>query len=103
MTYTMKKTLLLLAVLSMCGMAALYAQKRQIMLDKVVAVVGGSSILESEVLEYASELVNRRRAQHYTSDRDPKNEALEQLMLQKLLYNQAQIDSVEVNLSLIHS
>lgn len=97
MTYTMKKTLLLLAALSLCGMAALYAQKRQIMLDKVVAVVGGSSILESEVLEYASELVSRRRAQHYTSDRDPKNEALEQLMLQKLLYNQAQIDSVEVN------
>ncbi|MBR3800926.1 MAG: peptidylprolyl isomerase, partial [Rikenellaceae bacterium] len=31
-----------------------------------------------------------------TSDRDPKNEALEQLMLQKLLYHQSQIDSVDV-------
>ena len=29
------------------------AQKRQVMLDKVVAVVGGSSILSSEVDEYA--------------------------------------------------
>lgn len=97
MIYKMKKILLLLAACSVCGTAVLHAQKRQIMLDKVVAVVGGSSILESEVAEYASELTARRRAQHYTSDRDPKNEALEQLMLQKLLYNQAQIDSVEIN------
>lgn len=35
----------------------------------------------------------------YTSDRDPMNEALEALLEQKLLYNQALIDSVEVNTS----
>lgn len=33
----------------------------------------------------------------YTSDRDPMNEALEALMTQKLLFNQAQIDSVKIN------
>ena len=32
-------------------------QRRQVMLDKVVAVVGGSSILHSEVAEYADALV----------------------------------------------
>ena len=67
------------------------------MLDKVVAVVGGSSILYSEVDDYARQLTEQRRQEGYTSDRDPMNEALEALMTQKLLYNQAQIDSVKVN------
>lgn len=71
-------------------------QRRQVMLDKVVAVVGGSSILHSDVAEYANALVAQRRQMGYTSDRDPMNEALEALLEQKLLYNQALIDSVEV-------
>jgi peptidyl-prolyl cis-trans isomerase SurA len=71
-------------------------QRRQVMLDKVVAVVGGSSILHSEVAEYAEALVAQRRQMGYTSDRDPMNEALEAMLEQKLLYNQALIDSVEV-------
>lgn len=33
--------------------AGAFAQKQQVMLDKVVAVVGSSSILHSEVAEYA--------------------------------------------------
>ncbi|WP_418992643.1 peptidylprolyl isomerase [Alistipes sp.] len=77
--------------------AGAVAQKRQVMLDKVVAVVGGSSILYSEVDEYARQLTEQRRQEGYTSDRDPMNEALEALMTQKLLYNQAQIDSVQIN------
>ncbi|MBO7235269.1 MAG: peptidylprolyl isomerase, partial [Alistipes sp.] len=72
-------------------------QRRQVMLDKVVAVVGGSSILHSEVSELADALVEQRRKMGYTSDRDPMNEALEKLLEQKLLYNQALIDSVETN------
>ena len=67
------------------------------MLDKVVAVVGGSAILHSEVAEYAEALVAQRRQMGYTSDRDPMNEALEALLEQKLLYNQALIDSVPIN------
>lgn len=77
--------------------AGAFAQKRQVMLDKVVAVVGGSSILYSEVDEYARQLTAQRRQQGYTSDRDPMNESLEALMTQKLLYHQGQIDSVKVN------
>lgn len=77
--------------------AGAVAQKRQVMLDKVVAVVGGSSILYSEVDEYARQLTAQRRQEGYTSDRDPMNEALEALMTQKLLFNQAQIDSVKIN------
>lgn len=74
-----------------------FAQKQQVMLDKVVAVVGSSSILYSEVEDYARQLTAQRRAEGYTSDRDPMNEALEALMTQKLLFNQGQIDSVTIN------
>ena len=88
---------LLFAVLLALLFAGALAQKRQVMLDKVVAVVGGSSILYSEVADYARQLTEQRRQEGYTSDRDPMNEALEALMTQKLLYNQGQIDSVQVN------
>lgn len=87
----------ILAVALVLLFAGVVAQRREVMLDKVVAVVGGSSILYSEVDEYARQLVEQRRQEGYTSDRDPMNEALEALMTQKLLYNQGQIDSVAVN------
>lgn len=77
------------------NMEQVVAQRRQVMLDKVVAVVGGSSILHSEVMEYAEALVAQQRQMGYTSERDPMSEALEALLEQKLLYNQALIDSVE--------
>jgi peptidyl-prolyl cis-trans isomerase SurA len=92
----MKRVFLTAAAVVMAA-AGLYAEKKFVMLDKVVAVVGNSSIMYSEVEETATQLVEARRAEGYTSDRDPKSEALEQLMMQKLLYNQALIDSVEVN------
>ena len=75
------------------------AQRRQVMLDKVVAVVGGSSVLYSEVKEYAEALVTQYRQMGYTPERDPMHEALEALLQQKLLYNQALLDSVEISQS----
>ena len=87
----------ILAAALMLLAAGVVGQRRQVMLDKVVAVVGGSSIVYSEVADYARQLVEQRRQEGYPSDRDPMNEALEALMTQKLLYNQAQIDSVEIN------
>ena len=86
-----------MAVILIATAGSASAQRRQVMLDKVVAVVGGSSILYSDVETYAKELVQQRREMGYTSDRDPMNEALEALMQQKLLYNQALIDSVDIN------
>ncbi|MBQ5878519.1 MAG: peptidylprolyl isomerase, partial [Alistipes sp.] len=93
----MLKRGLLIIVSAVVVLTAAFAQKRQVMLDKVVAVVGSSSILHSEVAEYARQLVEQRRAEGYTSDRDPMNEALETIMTQKLLYHQGQIDSVMVS------
>ena len=90
----LKKILLPLLIVSA---AMMIAAKKQVMLDRVVAVVGGSSILYSEVSETAQRLVADRRERGYTSDRDPMNEALEALLMQKLLYNQALIDSVDIS------
>ncbi len=88
------------AILTICtlfGAGMLTAQKRQVVLDKIVAIVGGSAILYSEVAEAANMIVEERRAQGYTTDRDPMNEGLEMLMTQKLLYNQSLIDSVQIH------
>jgi len=76
------------------GLPALRAQ--EVMIDKIVAVVGSSAILYSDLDELAQKITANRREKGYTPDRDPRSEALEQLMLQKLLYNQAQIDSVKI-------
>lgn len=92
----MLKKMMLPALLTLLAAGA-FAQKQEVMLDKVVAVVGGSSILYSDVAEASRMLVAERRQQGYTSDRDPMNEALEMLLTQKLLYNQALIDSVKIN------
>ena len=86
----------LLVICILFPAAFLVAQKRQVMLDRVVAIVGASAILHSDVTMYAEQIVQERRRQGYTSDRDPMNESLEALMKQKLLYNQSQIDSVPV-------
>ena len=60
--------------------------------DKVVAVVGQSVVLYSEVERYGKALVEQSKQQGYTSQRDPRCEALEHLIIQKLLYNQSKID-----------
>lgn len=94
----MKKIISIL-ICTLIVVSAVVAEKRFVMLDKVVAVVGNSSINYSDVKQLAKQLVEQRRAQGYTSDRNPQDEALENLLLQKLLYNQALIDSVEINQS----
>ena len=77
--------------------AVVIAQKRFVMLDKVVAVVGNSSISYSDMRQAAKMILEQRRSEGYTSDRSAESEALEELLAQKLLYNQALLDSVEIN------
>ena len=85
------------AIVAFGAVKAEAQQRRQVMLDKVVAVVGGSSILHSEVAEYAEMLVAEQRQMGYTSEREPMVEALENLLEQKLLFNQAQLDSIHIS------
>ena len=85
----MNKRVISIVICALAIGATVIAQKRFVMLDKVVAVVGNSSISYSDVQQYASQILEERRAEGYTSDRPAQDEALEELMLQKLLYNQA--------------
>lgn len=77
--------------------ATLAVDAQTVIADKVVAVVGNSAILYSEVVDYSKQILAQRKERGYTSDRDAMSEALESLLTQKLLYNQAQIDSIEIN------
>ncbi len=76
------------------GIAASALAQQQFVADKVVAVVGGSPVLYSEVAEQAQSITEQYRAQNYTSPRPAMSEALEMLLEQKLLYQRAQIDSI---------
>ena len=91
----MKKSFLIVAFLTLC--VAIPAVAQTVIADKVVAVVGNSAILYSEVVDYSKQILSQRKERGYTSDRDPMSEALEGLLMQKLLYNQALIDSIEIN------
>ncbi|MBR0340306.1 MAG: peptidylprolyl isomerase [Alistipes sp.] len=93
----MKRLLSIFICLAVVGATAVVAQKRFVMLDKVVAVVGNSSISYSDVQQTAKMLLEQRRSEGYTSDRPAQDEALEELMLQKLLFNQALLDSIEIS------
>ncbi len=85
----------------LAALATLSAEAQTVIADKVVAVVGNSAILYSEVVDYSRQIVAQRKERGYTSDRDPMSESLEGLLMQKLLYNQALIDSVEINTSAV--
>ncbi len=80
-------TLLLL----MCLTFPLTAQSG--LIDKVIAVVGGEMILNSDV----EAEVMMARAQGILSDRNIKCEVFENLLLQKLLLAQARIDSLKAD------
>jgi len=90
----MKKTILTFSALLLLSFSA---AAQQVIADEVVAVVGNSAILYSDVVDYSQQIIQQRREKGYTSDRDAKSEALEGLLMQKLLYNQALIDSVAIN------
>lgn len=95
----MKKGFLIGALFTLFATFAMDAQT--VIADKVVAVVGNSAILYSEVVDYSKQILSQRKERGYTSDRDPMSEALEGLLTQKLLYNQALIDSIEINNSAV--
>ena len=64
----MKKLLsILLCAAVVC--VTVVAQKRFVMLDKVVAVVGNSSVSYSDVQQAAKMIIEQRRSEGYTSDR----------------------------------
>lgn len=69
----------------------IYSQKKVV--DQIVAVVGDNVILQSEIEQQQMQLI----AQGYRSRGDMKCEICEELLVQKLLLNQAEIDSIFVS------
>lgn len=88
------KKILLFAV---AALAAAGASAQRQTVDKVVANVGNSAILYSEVDEAAKELAELYRNAGLTSQRDLFHEALEKLMERKLGYYQALVDSLTID------
>ena len=70
----------------------LQAQER-VVIDQVIAVVGNSAVLESDVVNQRREL----EAQGMQFGSDPMCAILDDVLYQKLLYNHAKLDSIEVS------
>ena len=86
----MRKTLGIIVALLFITLTQVQAQKRS--LDKVAAVVGGTIVLQSDIeMQYAQYL-----AQGNPENPDIKCTILQQILAQKLLAQQAVIDSVSV-------
>lgn len=86
------RILILLAVFLLPSVATT-AQTDTVVIDQIVAVVGGNVIkrsdIENQYLQYME--------QGYSSGGDMKCEIFEEMLFQKLLLNQAKIDSIEVS------
>ena len=89
---------ILLGVIVVCTLSYVkgVAQERYTA-DKVVAVVGNSMVLYSDVEKLSKRFLQQQKEAGYTPDQDARSQALEQLILSKVLYNQALIDSIKIN------
>lgn len=79
-----------------CALCNRAAAQQQYTADKVIAVVGNSMVLYSDLERLTQSLIDQQKETGYTSGRDPRCEALEHLIVQKVLYNQSQIDSIKI-------
>ncbi len=95
-----KKTILILwlAVFAAGVPAGSFAQQRQ-SVDKIVANVGNSVILYSDVVETEQQMIMQSRMYGYPPPANPFYAAFEQLLEIKLGYNQSLIDSIQVDMS----
>ncbi len=95
----LKNRLLFAVLLGLSLSGALFqktAAQQRVMADKVVAVVGNSMVLYSDMVQVAQAFADQRRQEGYTSDKDPMCEALEYLVTQKILSSQARADSLSI-------
>lgn len=89
----MNKLISTILTLTCVSMQSLFAQPAAQVVDKVVAVVGANIILQSDIeMQYAQYLAQGNKA-----DANVKCYLLQQQLTQKLLAQQAIIDSIEVS------
>ncbi len=96
MTICIKTRYFLLLLLIVLGSLQVHSQQR-VVIDQVVAVVGNSAILKSDIIEQQRML----SAQGVDLGLNPECVLLDDMMFQKLLFNQAVIDSIEVSESMV--
>ena len=71
--------------------------QQNVTVDKVVAVVGNSGIFYSDIYDLSRQLEQYGRQIGYTGEQGSMSKALEMLLVQKLLFQQALLDSVEID------
>lgn len=86
------KSALITVVFILSLFSQLSAQEK-VIIDQVVAVVGNSAILKSDLFNQQRQL----ESQGITFSSNPQCELLDEMLYQKLLFNQAVIDSIEVS------
>lgn len=96
MQFMMKKYISLLAILTIFSVKGLMAQapvQKSRLIDRVIATVGSSIILQSELeMQYAQQLARGEK-----QDDKMRCYLMQQLVTEKLLSQQAVIDSIEVS------
>jgi peptidyl-prolyl cis-trans isomerase SurA len=90
---TLNKYILLFVLLSSPAFVMHVLGQEKVIIDQVVAVIGNNAILKSDVIEQQRMM----DAQGMDFEGDPECLLLDDIMFQKLLYNQATIDSIEVS------
>ena len=93
------KAVLAALTLMILPFGSLSAQKYDGVIDKTVALVGHSMILLSQI----ETEVRMMQFQGYVSDRDLRCEVLENMLVSKLFYTQAQLDSLTVNQDMVNA
>lgn len=89
----------MILALMLCTFLGAKGQKYNGVIDKTVAVVGNSVILLSQVESEAQMM----QFNGYISDRNLRCEVLENMMISKLFYTQAQLDSLTVNTDMVNA
>lgn len=95
----MKRNMLILGLLLVS--MQLFSQRQPQVIDKVVAVVGKNIILQSEIENQYLQM--RLQGGMTGSAQSMRCEILEELLLQKLMLNQAEMDSITVSESQVES
>lgn len=91
-----KVSISLLALLSIVFGAS--AQEK-VIAEEVVAIVGNAPIMMSELSAWTEQVIQRTKEQGATSKLKPQEEALEMLLIKKLLTMQAKLDSLDKGMS----
>lgn len=79
-------------LLSLFFLTFVYSVQSQVILDEIIAIVGDDMVKESDISNQILQLKQQKKA----VSENEKCELLEELLVHKLLVNQARIDSVEV-------